>query len=130
MRTCLLLLLVACGGDKDGDSAVAPTTTSESDADTDADADTDTDTDTDADTDADTDTDTAVDGASLYASLCSVCHGPAGEGAAAGPALAESLALSDDELILIIQEGQGTMPPTSATADEAQAIVDFMRATF
>ncbi len=71
-----------------------------------------------------------VDGASLYATHCATCHGPSAEGAS-GPGLESEFSRhTDEELILVILNGQGTMPPTDVTTEEAQAIVDHVRSLF
>jgi|GEM_PF-4524883 len=73
----------------------------------------------------------APDGASLYATYCASCHGASGEGAASGPPLeSEVNRHTDEELIAVIQEGDGSMPAIDVTDEEAQAIVDFMRTLF
>ena len=71
----------------------------------------------------------APDGKELYLLKCSACHGETGEGVAA-PSIVSELARSDAALIDVILNGDGSMPPIFVTPEEAQAIVDHMRATF
>ncbi len=84
----VLLSLVACGGDKDEDTAPVDT-----DGDADADADADADTDTDTDTDADTDTDTQVDTDET---------GTAGPPARTSATNGQGVAITEDETIAIV----------------------------
>ncbi len=135
-----LLLLVACEPGKDEgdtDTGVELDTAGIDTADTDT-ADTDTaDTDT-ADT-ADTDTaDTGPDiepatppeGEALYIGTCAPCHGEDGRGTGDYPDITGELDRTDSELIGIMIEGKDEMPPQPLSEDQAQAVVDYMRATF
>lgn len=119
----LLLGLSACA-DKSGDDTAAPSET----------GDTDTDTGQDTDTAADTSGDTAaadLDGEGLFAEWCSSCHGAAGEGSYSAPALDREVPRkSDEQLISIILNGEDDMSPVPVTAEEAAAIVAYLRTLF
>ena len=54
-----------------------------------------------------------------------------GTGGANGPNIVPQLdRLSDAQIIRVILEGEGRMPAQDVTEEEAQAIVDHMRANF
>lgn len=76
----------------------------------------------------DTDTTPALDGEQLFADTCAVCHNTDGTGTGAGPDITRELGKSDAALINIIRNGTGRMPGQSVTQEEAQAIVDWMKA--
>jgi mono/diheme cytochrome c family protein len=111
LRTCSLLCLLLTGcGDKDTDSG----------ADT-------------ADTATDTaaDTDTEVTGEDLYMMHCSSCHDSDGTGVSGvAPNITNELGHTDAQLIGIILNGKEEMPAIDVTEEEAQLIVDYMRATW
>jgi mono/diheme cytochrome c family protein len=70
----------------------------------------------------------APDGEALYSRHCASCHGADGTGGTERGIVGE-LHHSDEELVRVILEGDGEMPAVDVTAAEAQAIVDWMRAT-
>ena len=120
-RLFLLALLAACG----------PTSIQVDDTATPADTDTDTDSDTDADTDSDTDTDPGLDGEQLYMDNCAECHGTDGRGTREGPDITGEVDRHDDAFLIgVIRNGRERMPAIDVTNEEAQAIVDWMRANF
>lgn len=118
MLTTLLFLLLACSDDG-GDSATTKTDDSSSTTPTPTE-------DTSLPTD-DSSTTPGLDGAQLYADTCAGCHGADGHGGSA-PDLSRELGKTDAQLIEIILNGDGRMPPQDVTQEEAQAIVDWMRA--
>jgi mono/diheme cytochrome c family protein len=68
-------------------------------------------------------------GKAPYDRNCGVCHGPGGRGNVAPPLV--PLERTFDEVLAIVREGRGEMPPVSATAvsDEAvRLIVDYLQA--
>jgi cytochrome c551 len=86
---------------------------------------------TDTSSDGGSDGASGLDGASLYSSNCSGCHGSDGTNGSGGPSLADEVpGKSDAELIEIMQNGEGSMPPIGVADDEAQAIVDYLRGLF
>ncbi|MCB9763527.1 MAG: cytochrome c [Alphaproteobacteria bacterium] len=115
-RSLLVLALLAVGcGDKDADDSAA---TDDSSATTD-------------DSAADDTGTLEMDGAVLYADHCETCHGPSGGGTASGPNIRPELGRHDDAFIVdVILNGHGDMEPVDVTAEQAQAIVDWMRANF
>jgi mono/diheme cytochrome c family protein len=133
-----VLLLLACTARPDPADDTAPADTgADSDTDTDADSDSDTDSDTDADTDTDTDTDAdtdtdtaAIDGGAVFGDTCAHCHGPDGTGTQNGPDITGELWRPDAQLLRIILDGKNRMPAQPVTEEEAQAVVDWMRAGF
>lgn len=70
-----------------------------------------------------------AEGASLFTSYCSQCHGPDASGGL-GPALKAST-LSDAEMVSVISNGRGGMPgfSTILTADDVGAVVTYVDAT-
>jgi mono/diheme cytochrome c family protein len=131
------------------DTGSAPDTSADTDApapDTDAPApDTDEptpDTDEPADTGADTSApppppppppvDPVAHGREVFVANCAVCHGADGNGTSDGPSLASRVpGLSDDEIYVVIQNGDGRMPPFDwlPGADQGH-LVAYLRATF
>ncbi len=70
-----------------------------------------------------------LDGEALYATYCSACHGTSGEGGY-GPALdGEFEEKSDEQIVDIILNGDGSMAPVAVSEDEAYAIVEWYRTT-
>jgi mono/diheme cytochrome c family protein len=67
-----------------------------------------------------------LDGAALYATHCSACHGAAAEGGSGGPLAGTELAQSEFEWVTTA--GRGEMPAFAErlTADEVAAIADFV----
>ena len=51
-------------------------------------------------------------------------------GTANGPDLVRELHHTDDDIIRVILNGKGDMAPVAITEEEAQLIVDYLRATF
>lgn len=76
-----------------------------------------------------------ADGAALYKTKCAPCHGPDGAGQTpVGKNLkvkdlrsAEVQKLTDAELTKLLNEGKGKMPPAKLSADDAKAVVAFIR---
>ena len=121
MRPLLLtLLLAACGGDKDTST---PTDTHGHGDDSAAGTD---------DSSAGTDDSSATTptGEDLYTTHCAACHGADAAGTANGPDLVRELHHTDDDIIRVILNGKGDMAPVAITEEEAQLIVDYLRATF
>lgn len=89
--------------------------------------------DTSADDTADTDTseDTGTgEGAALYTTACSDCHGADGDSGQA-PNLSEEVpGMTDQEITDIILNGQGYMQPVDVSEAEAELIVTYLRRTF
>ena len=68
-------------------------------------------------------------GKSPYDRNCGVCHGPAGRGNVAPPLVPLERTL--DEVLAIVREGRGEMPPVSANAvsdDAVRLIVEYLQA--
>ncbi len=68
-------------------------------------------------------------GKAPYDRNCGVCHGPAGRGNVAPPLV--PLERTFDEVLAIVREGRGEMPPASANAvndDAVRLIVDYLQA--
>lgn len=129
----LLALLLACTRPADPPAADtgAPLDTAGDTGATDSAADSAADSDT-ADSGADSavDTDTAPpDGGALYVATCVECHGADGRGTDEGPEILTALAEYPDAAILqLILIGYDRMPAQDLTAEEAQAVIDWMRA--
>ena len=68
-------------------------------------------------------------GQAPYDRNCGVCHGPGGRGNVAPPLV--PLERTFDEVLAIVREGRGEMPPVSANAvsdDALRLIVDYLQA--
>jgi mono/diheme cytochrome c family protein len=65
-------------------------------------------------------------GEALFQTQCAPCHGADGLGATSHGIIHE-LHHSDAELIQVMLNGMGAMPPVNITDAEAAAIVDYMR---
>jgi mono/diheme cytochrome c family protein len=68
-------------------------------------------------------------GKAPYDRNCGVCHGPGGRGNVAPPLV--PLERTFDEVLAIVREGRGEMPPASANAvsdDAVRLIVDYLQA--
>ncbi|MBM3820432.1 MAG: c-type cytochrome [Acidimicrobiia bacterium] len=68
-------------------------------------------------------------GQAAYTRACAACHGPAGRGLA-GPPLVP-FAKSPDEVLAIVREGRGEMPPTGPATlsdDQVRQIVSYLAA--
>ncbi|MDP6934056.1 MAG: cytochrome c [Myxococcota bacterium] len=77
------------------------------------------------------DSGTEATGEELYASICAACHGTDGTGSGgSGPDIVHELNRSDEEIIEVILNGTGSMPPADVTEAQAQLIVDYMRASW
>jgi cytochrome c551 len=135
----LALLLAACPGPPDEDSGDGSGTDSGQDSGTDSGEDSGTDsgdsgTDSGADSgDSGTDSggDTgAPDGAALFATHCSSCHGADGRGGTERGIDGDVPDLSDAEIIEIILNGKGDMSAIAVTEPEAAAIVAHLRTLF
>src|SRR5690625_1415724 len=107
-----LLVLGACGG---GDDTSEPAD--------------DTGEDTEETEDSDADEGATSEAAEeLYAESCASCHGDDLSGQV-GPALgAEGADLSADEIVEIIENGQGSMPAGLLSGDDAQEVADWLAA--
>jgi mono/diheme cytochrome c family protein len=67
-------------------------------------------------------------GKAPYDRNCGVCHGPGGRGNVAPPLV--PLERTFDEVLTIVREGRGEMPPVSANAvsdDAIRLIVDYLQ---
>ena len=67
-------------------------------------------------------------GKAPYDRVCGVCHGPDGQGNVAPPLV--PLEKDFDEVLAIVREGRGEMPPQSANAvsdDALKLIVEYLR---
>jgi len=72
------------------------------------------------------------DGARVFRTKCSACHGSRGEGNL-GPALAGlAIRLPAEEQLAVVQNGKGTMPPFSPalTGPEIAAVLDYVNTEF
>ena len=73
----------------------------------------------------------ADDGAAIYKTKCSACHGPAGEGKI-GPAL-KGTTLSSDQIVEVLTKGAAGKkaphgkPVSGLTADQAKAVADYVK---
>ena len=105
--SALLLTTIACAGD-DADKSSETEETEDTQA---------------------TESDSEPDGEALYSTHCASCHGDDGTGGSERGIEGE-LHHSDEELIDVILNGDGEMPGINVTEEEAQAIVDWMRASF
>lgn len=87
-----------------------------------------------ADTDKDTSTDTgtttetaSVDAEQVVNGKCIMCHGQNLEGQGNAPALNDIGArLSQDEILNVIENGQGAMPGNIITGEDAQAVAKWL----
>ena len=122
----LALLLTACGG-KGGDTADSAAATTGSGT-TAAGTGTGTGTATGGTATGGT---TGLDGEALYASHCAACHGADGKGNTIGPDLeGEVMRHSDEELVDVMLNGDGSMAPVAISEDEAYAIAGWLRTIF
>lgn len=74
-------------------------------------------------------------GENVYLSLCgtSACHGPNGDDGAsnAGDLPSAVPSLSDEEIAIVVVEGQGSMPPQSQLDEQTVAdVIAYLNATF
>lgn len=105
------LMLAACGG---GDEA---TDTADKTNET---------TDTTTDTGATT---ASVDAEKIVSAKCIACHGTNLEGQGNFPALTDvGSRLSEDEILSVIENGQGAMPGNLITGEDAQAVAEWLAA--
>jgi len=71
-----------------------------------------------------------ADGATLYANSCAACHGASGEGVS-GPAMGDVVpGKTEADLIGIIQNGEGSMPPIGLGDSDAAAVAQYLSANF
>ncbi|WP_277586043.1 cytochrome c551 [Psychrobacillus antarcticus] len=98
------LVLAACGGNDNADK------------------------DKDVSTDTETTTETAsVDAEQVVNGKCIMCHGQNLEGQGNAPALKNVGArLSQDEILNVIENGQGAMPGNIITGEDAQAVAKWL----
>jgi cytochrome c len=74
----------------------------------------------------------AEDGAALYKSKCSFCHGAAGEGKAAFPPV-KATALTAEKIAELLEKGEAgkkvphAKPINAITADQAKAMAAFVK---
>jgi mono/diheme cytochrome c family protein len=76
-----------------------------------------------------------ADGAAIFKTKCSACHGPDGAGqTAVGKNLklqdlrsAEVQKLTDAEITKLLTEGKGKMPKANLSADDMKAVIGFVR---
>jgi len=142
MRNMMLVVVFLSGcGDSDKDDDVewgsggwdeaqdtGPLSAGDVDADTDGDADADADADGSGGTDADGGGET--DGATLFALNCSACHGADGSGVS-GPDLNTAVpALSDADLMNVLQNGSGSMTAPTLTTSEEDVLFPYLRGQF
>lgn len=71
----------------------------------------------------------AARGADVYADTCALCHGASGEGGL-GPAMADQMGKTDEELHDIIQNGKGDMAPVEISEQETADVIAYLRETF
>jgi len=72
-----------------------------------------------------------ISGAEVYASDCGGCHGSDGEGAATNPSLVDAVPLlSDEDLMDVLLNPQGSMAIISLTQAEADAVFSYVRERF
>ena len=77
----------------------------------------------------------AADGAAIFKTKCSACHGPDGSGQTpVGKNLklqdlrsAEVQKLTDAEITKVLTEGKGKMPKANLSADDMKAVIGFVR---
>jgi len=77
----------------------------------------------------------AADGAAIFKTKCAACHGPDGSGQTpVGKNLklqdlrsAEVQKLTDAEITKLLAEGKGKMPKANLSADDAKAVIAFVR---
>lgn len=70
-----------------------------------------------------------VDGELLYTNQCISCHGPTGDLGNSGSKDLSKSKLSEDQVLKIIKEGKGTMPPFEyllTTQEEREAVMQFV----
>ncbi len=121
-------LLAGCGGNKAAESTATPPTETPA---------TTTETTPPAGTDAAT---AGVDGAKIYTDKCALCHGPSGHGDGPGAAALNPKprnhtdgsymnTRTNDQLLEVIRNGKGAMPPWGAVLSEAevQAVLKHVR---
>ena len=70
-------------------------------------------------------------GAPLYKTYCSACHGSAGTGTGAGPDIIRDVFREDvRDLVEVMLEGEDRMPPIGITEPQAVVIAQWMKSTF
>lgn len=69
-------------------------------------------------------------GGDLYATRCAGCHGVDGSGGPGSPIRDVVRRRGDAEIVGVIQEGTGRMPPVRLSDAEAAAVVAWMRGSF
>lgn len=70
-------------------------------------------------------------GEALYEARCAACHGAAGEGTDAGPALGDHVPYhSDLELVVVLTQGSGDMPPSELGNQQIADVLGWLRQTF
>ncbi|WP_211654638.1 cytochrome c551 [Planococcus alpniumensis] len=81
-----------------------------------------------ADTGGDTETETTtVDAEAVIQQNCISCHGENLEGQGNFPALNDvGSRLSQEEILSVIQNGQGAMPPNIIEGEEAEAVAEYL----
>ncbi|ANU17677.1 cytochrome c [Planococcus maritimus] len=79
-----------------------------------------------ADTGGETET-TTVDAEAVIQQNCISCHGENLEGGGSFPALNDvGSRLSQEEILSVIENGQGAMPPNIIEGEEAQAVAEYL----
>jgi len=74
----------------------------------------------------------AEDGAAIYKTKCSICHGPDGAGKGTAPAL-KGMSLTADQISTELQKGADgkkaphNKPVTGLTADQANAVAAYVK---
>jgi mono/diheme cytochrome c family protein len=71
-----------------------------------------------------------ADGEALYMAKCAACHGASGSGGYSPSLVEEVPGKTLADLVEIIQDGQGSMPPQYPDAAEAQAVAQYCLDTF
>ena len=70
-----------------------------------------------------------ISGETGYANVCAACHGPRGQGGGAAPSLLP-MTRGNDEVLGIVREGLGQMPPVSRrelTDEQIGQVADYLR---
>jgi len=84
-----------------------------------------------SDTDTDTDTDTEqVDGATVFADNCAVCHGADGTGGAGTDLTAVVPGMTEEDVQDVVLNGSGNMGAISVSEDKAAAVSTYVVDTF
>jgi cytochrome c5 len=69
---------------------------------------------------------TATDGKGIYDARCSMCHGQDGKLGMAGASDLSVSALNKEDLLKIILNGKGSMPPSGLSKEEAEKVAEYV----